>query len=213
MEKQVKPIDTFECKDWLLNKHYAKRMCSISYAFGLYIDSVLCGVCTFGSPPSRTLCIGICGEHNANRVIELNRLCVNEGLPKNTLSYFVSQCLNKLPSGKIIVSYADTSMNHHGYIYQATNWIYTGLTLARIERYDTSNPNKHHKNVVKSGQDYNDFAVRQRPQKHRYVYFTGSKTNKKHLRSSLNYKVKPYPKGDNKRYDTSYSPIVQSKLF
>ena len=88
MEKQVKPIDTFECKDWLLNKHYAKRMCSISYAFGLYIDSVLCGVCTFGSPPSRTLCIGICGEHNAYRVIELNRLLRKRRLAKKYSKLF-----------------------------------------------------------------------------------------------------------------------------
>lgn len=32
----VKPIKSFECREWLLNKHYAKRMPSISYAFGLY---------------------------------------------------------------------------------------------------------------------------------------------------------------------------------
>jgi hypothetical protein len=214
MNKEVKTIESFECKDWLLHKHYAKRMCSISYAFGLYIDSVLCGVCTFGSPPSRALCVGVCGEENAHCVLELNRLCVNDGLPKNTLSYFVSQCLKMLPNGKIIVSYADTSQNHHGYIYQATNWLYTGMTIARIERYDINNPNKHSKSATrKKGIDYNKLAIRERPQKHRYVYFTGSKTNKKHLRKQLNYEVKPYPKGDNKRYDASYSPIVQSKLF
>jgi hypothetical protein len=32
----VKSIDNFACKDWLLNKHYAKRIPSISYAFGLF---------------------------------------------------------------------------------------------------------------------------------------------------------------------------------
>ena len=105
-------------------------------------------------------------------------------------------------------------MNHHGYIYQATNWIYAGLTVKRIERYDPNNPNLHNRTVGnKKNVDYKDLAIRERPQKHRYVYFTGSKTNKKHLRKQLNYEVKPYPKGDNKRYDASYSPIVQSKLF
>lgn len=214
MKKEVKTIQYYECKDWLLHKHYAKRMCSISYAFGLYIDNTLNGVCTFGISASRSLCVGVCGEKNAHRVLELNRLCVNDGLPKNTLSYFVSQCLKMLPSSKIIVSYADSSMNHHGYIYQATNWIYTGITVKRIERYDPDNPNLHNRTVGnKKNVDYKDLAIRERPQKHRYVYFTGSKTNKKHLRKQLNYEVKPYPKGDNKRYDASYSPIVQSKLF
>ena len=30
---------------------------------------------------------------------------------------------------------------------------------------------------------------------------------------SLNYEIKPYPKGKNKRYDASYKPQVQAKLF
>ena len=29
----------------------------------------------------------------------------------------------------------------------------------------------------------------------------------------LNYKIESYPKGNNKRYDSSYKPIVQNKLF
>jgi len=116
--------------------------------------------------------------------------------------------IKMLPNGKIIVSYADISQNHHGYIYQATNWIYTGLSAKRTERYDPNNPNKHNRTVSKE-----EGLIRERPRKHRYVYFTGSKTNKKHLKKKLNYEVKPYPKGDNKRYDASYSPIVQSKLF
>ena len=80
MKKEVKTIESFECKDWLLHKHYAKRMCGIVYSFGLYIDNVLSGVCTFGTGPSRALCVGVCGEENAHRGLELNRLCVNEGL-------------------------------------------------------------------------------------------------------------------------------------
>lgn len=49
-EKKVEKISNFECRDWILNKHYAKRMCSISYAYGLFIDGQLNGVCTFGFP-------------------------------------------------------------------------------------------------------------------------------------------------------------------
>ena len=88
------------------------------------------GICTIGKPPSPSLCIGICGESESQYVYELNRLVVNDGLPKNSLSYFVSRVLQLLPQ-TILVSYADTSQNHHGYIYQATNWIYTGLTQKR----------------------------------------------------------------------------------
>jgi hypothetical protein len=212
---RVKSIDTFLTKEWLLKKHYAKRMCSISYSFGLFdLENVLIGVCTFGSPPSRALCVGVCGIENASKVLELNRLCVNDGLERNTLSYFVSSCLNMLPKGFIIVSYADTSQGHNGYIYQATNWIYTGLSAKRTERYDINNPNRHSKSVTENKNTiYSELAVRERPQKHRYIYFTGSKTQKKHFKKQLNYKIEAYPKGENKRYDSSYKPTIQVELF
>jgi len=203
------------CKEWLLKKHYAKRLCSISYSFALYdINNLLIGICTFGSPPSRSLCIGICGVENAYKVNELNRLCVNDGLEKNVLSFFVSSCLKMLPNDLIIVSYADTSQGHNGYIYQATNWIYTGLSAKRTERYDINNPNKHSKSVTENKtNNYQDLAVRERPQKHRYVFFTGNKKQIKALKSKLKYPIQPYPKGENKRYDASYKPSTQTILF
>lgn len=206
---QVKSIDSYLCKEWLLYKHYAKRLCSISYSFGLFENNVLIGVCTFGSPASRNLCIGVCGEINAQRVNELNRLCVNDGLEKNALSYFVGSCLKLLPSGLIIVSYADTAQNHNGYIYQATNWIYTGATK---ERTDIGEENNKHSRHYKKNIDYTKNR-KFRSSKHRYIYFTGNKKEQKNLKNQLNYQEQPYPKGENKRYDASYIPSTQTTLF
>jgi len=212
---KINSIDNFQTKEWLLKKHYAKRLCSISYCFGLFDENkILIGVCTFGSPPSRSLCIGICGVENSHKVYELNRLCVNENLQKNVLSYFVSNCLKLLPNDLIIVSYADTSQGHNGYIYQATNWIYTGLSAKRTERYDINNPNKHSKSVTENKKNnYEDLAIRERPQKHRYIYFIGNKNQVKFLKSKLKYKIYKYPKGENKRYDNSYKTTVQTTIF
>jgi hypothetical protein len=209
---KVESIKPFETYDWLENKHYARRIPSISYAFGLYDEKILIGICTFGSPPSNALCVGICGKENKGKVIELNRLCLNDHKVKNLTSYFLSKCLKMFPKNKIIVSYADTSQKHHGYIYQATNWIYTGLSKKRTERYDKNNPNKHSKTVTES-MNYKDLSVRDRPQKHRYVYITGTKKQKKILLNSLKYKIEDYPKGNNKRYDASYEPKVQLNMF
>tara|TARA_Y100001938_G_C8067532_1_gene421137 strand:- start:546 stop:1196 length:651 start_codon:yes stop_codon:yes gene_type:complete len=209
---KVESIKPFETYDWLKNKHYAKRVPSISYAFGLFKDKILEGICTFGSPPSNALCIGICGEEYKSYVIELNRLCVNKQNIENVTSYFLGKCLKSILKPKIVVSYADTSQNHHGYIYQATNWIYTGLSAKRTERYDKNNPNKHSKTVTES-MNYNELSVRERPQKHRYVMFLGNKAQRKKMLNSLNYEIKPYPKGQNKRYDASYEPKVQLNIF
>ena len=200
----VKSIAKNLCKEWLLHKHYAKRIPSISYAFGLF-DNDLVGILTIGKPASNFLCIGVCGEHNSKYVYELNRLCVNDNLEKNVLSYFVGSCLKKLDK-LILVSYADTSMSHNGYIYQATNWIYTGKTKERTDRCLENNrhPRHYNKNL-----DYSTNR-KTRSSKHRYIYFTG---NRRKWIKELNYKIQPYPKGDNKRYNASYKPTIQKELF
>ena len=209
----ISSIPKNQTYDWLLNKHYAKRIPPISYAFGLYNnENILQGICTYGKPASNALCIGICGEEHSSLVYELNRLCVMDGLSKNSLSYFLSKCLKMIKKNMIAVSYADTSQNHVGYIYQATNWIYTGLSAKRTERFDPENPNKHSKTVTET-MDYYKLSVRDRARKHRYIKFLGSKGFKKLMISSLKYKILAYPKGDNKRYDASYEPKVQGKLF
>lgn len=144
---KVERISYEDCKEWLLYKHYAKRLCSISFAFGLYIDNVLQGVCTFGMPASSTLATSICGKDFKKYVLELNRLVVNEGLRKNTLSFFVSKSINKLPNNKIIVSFADANQSHTGYIYQATNFLYTGLSSNTTKLIDKSGNEFHFRNI------------------------------------------------------------------
>ena len=70
----VKRIEYKDTKDLILNVHYAKRMPSISYAYGLFCDDIMIGVCTYGSPASPWLCKGVCGEEHKSNVLELNRL-------------------------------------------------------------------------------------------------------------------------------------------
>tara|TARA_Y100000592_G_scaffold68611_1_gene106596 strand:+ start:929 stop:1657 length:729 start_codon:yes stop_codon:yes gene_type:complete len=222
---KVQSIKSQETYDWLLHKHYAKRIPSISYAFGLYKDKILEGVCTFGSPASAGLVKSLGREKNNKNVYELNRLCVNNQNIENVTSYFLSKCLKLLPKPKILVSFADSGQNHNGYIYQATNWTYTGLSDKHIfwDLVDLKNTKQHdrHKwdsyggieNAKKILKD--KMIAVQRPRKHRYIYLLG---NKKFKKENMNifkgkYSIKPYPKGENKRYDASYKPSTQGLLF
>ena len=144
---KVKSILKNETYEWFLNKHYAKRIPNIIYCFGLYnIHKTLQGVISFGSPPSNSLVIGAFNGKYTDIFLELNRLCINDNLEKNVLSFFVSQALKLIEKPKVVVSYADTSQGHNGYIYQATNWIYTGLTEKRTE-WRMYNSNKHSKTI------------------------------------------------------------------
>lgn len=184
----MKEIDYKTTIEFLLPRHYSGRKPTISYAFGYYENEVLKAVCTFGKPASNSLCKGVCGEGYSNKVYELNRLCV-DGEIKIPLSMFVSWCLRQLKKHDlIIVSYADTQMNHCGYIYQATNWIYTGKTKSRTDKYVEGNKHsRHYDNDKQNG------LRKLRSAKHRYVYFTKKKY-------PLLYNIEPYPKEENKRY-------------
>ncbi|QIG60748.1 hypothetical protein vBLinoVEfB7_005 [Listeria phage vB_Lino_VEfB7] len=77
---EVKRIETKEAKPFILGLHYAKRMPSVSYAFGIFLNDELLGICTIGKPASHSLCKGVCGEEYAYKVFELNRLCMREKL-------------------------------------------------------------------------------------------------------------------------------------
>jgi len=202
---KVEGIPSQETYDWLLHKHYAHRIPSISYAFGLFDCNILVGVCTFGMPASPSLCSGIMGEDMKSYVIELNRLCI-ESNQKNVTSWFVSRCLKMIPGPLCIVSYADTAMGHVGKIYQACNFLFTGTTKERTDIF--AGEGKHSRHY--SG----DRAERQfRSSKHRYIYFVGNKKEVKAMRSVLKYPIESYPQGKTKRYDASYQPATQGILF
>jgi hypothetical protein len=207
---EVRAIPRDQTKEWLLHKHYAKRMPSISYAFGLYdTKNDLQGVCTFGMPPNYMEMIA----WKPFDLLELNRLVVNENMPANTLSVFVSTSLKLLPKPKVIISYSDFRMGHHGYIYQATNWIYTGIGGDGQNIYIMKDGSERHQRHEKTiNMDLVD-RVEKTTGKARYFYFIGDKKQKKEMQRLLRFDRLPYPKGDNQRYDASYKPTTQSVLF
>lgn len=188
----VKRITYNDTKPFILGIHYARRMPVIQYAYGLFDNDSLIGIVTYGLPASPSLCKGVAGEENRRNVLELNRLVL---LPnkngKNNASFLVGRSLKLLPKGLFIVSYADWGgWGHVGYVYQATNFLYTGLTKRRTDIYSETGHSRH---------NCGDKTKRQiRTEKHRYIYLTG---DKKKMLKELRYEILPYPKGDSRKYD------------
>ena len=197
---------------FILPKHYSGRRPNLCKAFGWYRKKSLdyddlVAVCTFGKPASPFVCVGICGKEWKDNVYELNRLCRVDDW-KEPLSQFVSACLRRLRvENWIVVSYADTAMNHHGYIYQACNFLYTGCTDERTDKYTENGKHaRHYDNSKQNGKRV------VRSAKHRYVFFCTYNTRMKKLwRGGLRYSVLPYPKGDNSEdypLGTFLEPVV-----
>jgi hypothetical protein len=189
--------------DIVVANHYLHRKCPVSQAFGLVDkrDRRVVGVVTYGVSPSSTLLKGICGPEEMYNVYELNRLWVEDSVPKNGESYLVGNTM-KLLDREIIVSFADTSQGHVGYIYQASNFIYTGLSAKFKDPKVKGRENQHHAtyaNGLTNQQVIDKFGAEnvyfvERPRKHRYIFFNCSKTRRKELLKKLRYKVIEYPK-------------------
>ena len=186
----VNKISYEDTKPFILNIHYAKRMPSISYAYGLFLNNELVGMVSYGSPVSPSLCRGIAGLENKSFVIELNRLVLKYN-KKNEASMLVGKSLKLLPKPKIIVSYADTKQNHIGYIYQATNFLFTGTTKPRTDIAGKNGKHSRHHLGDKTKRVF-------RSAKHRYVFINGNKKDKKKLLKELKYPILSYPKGNEK---------------
>ena len=209
----VQPITYDDARPWIVNKHYAHRMPSIIHAFGLYNGIKIEGVVSYGMTANNNL-----NQLNGVKTLELNRLCIDSS-NNNAASFLIGNSLKMLPKGLIIISYADTEKNHVGYVYQATNWYYTGLGKPDIE-YIKGGRQYHRKNLFDrygTGSVENavahGFTPKKVKEKHRYVCFTGTKKHKKNMLSKLPWKILPYPKGETKRYDDSAEFLKQLKLF
>ena len=177
--------------------HYLHRVPPMSFAFALretwWGDPV--GIVTLGVPASRHMQISACPTE-PSAVVELNRLWVDDRLPRNTESWFLAQVLRGLPP-HIVVSYADTAQGHVGYVYRASNWNYAGWTDMdrKTPRFDYHVPGKHSRDAFR--QDGPVMRIRRKP-KAKYWTATGNRRERRDLIRlcgwpSLSWKERPLP--------------------
>ena len=196
----IRPVSYTEAMRVVVERHYLHRKAPCSVAFGLFDpDGEMKGVICYGTPSSAPLRSGIAGPENALNVIELTRLWVDDSVPKNGESYLIGNTL-RLSGKEIVVSFAEIEQGHVGTVYQATNWLYTGLSAKRSDW--------HVEGIEKHGQTWADsrtvkemreefgerFSLKPRPRKHRYVFLNADRRRKRELLASLRYALEPYPK-------------------
>lgn len=199
----VESLSVSTAQSMVTEHHYLHRSASCSHAFGLIAPGgmvgEIVGVVMYGTPASAPVRSGVCGPDERFNVIELTRLWIADCVPSNAESFLIGNTLRRIPKD-IVLSYADPAYGHVGTVYQATNWLYTGLSAKRT---DWSIPG-----VDGHGQSLSDryssaelreaygetFKIVARPRKHRYVMLLGDRRRRKELRKKLRYPVLPYPK-------------------
>jgi hypothetical protein len=199
----VEKITKAQAAPFILEIHYAKRFPPYSHLFGLIEDGKLVGVVSYGPPASPQVARSI----GIYPVLELNRLVITTQT-KNAASFLVGRSLRFLPSPIAVVSYADGMQGHIGYIYQATNFLYTGSPTAHDNYYLVGNKLTHPRSLAARGitapvqwaKENRIEIVKSKP-KHRYVFLRGGKSELKKFRGALKWPIFPYPKGESRRYN------------
>jgi hypothetical protein len=197
MQKTAKPelkIDwaTHEAAEYACTKwHYSKCLPTGKLVkIGAWEDGKFIGVVIF----SRGASPHLLSKYGLKQVegCELTRIALTKHSThvSRILSIAIKFLKQKAPGLRLAVSFADPEQGHHGGVYQATNWIYTGTSGSTIEyyvrgkwthvrgAYATVKTNKKHA-----------FKTRERRGKHRYL-FPLDET----LRAKFIQLQKPYPK-------------------
>lgn len=189
------------------NYHYAQCTPVCQYIYSIYNDAnEWCGVIIYGS--GATPHIASPYDKWQGQVVELERVALNGKQGHGNTSTAVAMTLKALhreaPWIDIVVSYADLDQNHQGILYQATNWIYSGLTNKDTRGAFIVHGKKLHPKTVHSkgwkqsllwlrenvDKDAEEFITKG---KHKYLY-----PMTKQMRKRIEILSVPYPKGEKK---------------
>ncbi len=99
---------------------------------GVFDEAQLQGVVVLGVGPR--MAHRLVAGAQPNDGLTLTRLWLADALPHNSESWVIGQTVHFLRQHtpvKFLLSYADPTAGHVGTIYQATNWLYTGLSQAQ----------------------------------------------------------------------------------
>ncbi|MGI8406017.1 MAG: protein Mom [Thermomicrobiales bacterium] len=109
--------------------HYSQKMPKSKLAkIGVWEDNRFIGVVIYGRGANNN--IGSAYKVKQTEVCELVRIALTtHTAPVSQIVALAMRMLRKQSPGvRLIVSYADPAQDHHGGIYQAMNWTYTGTS-------------------------------------------------------------------------------------
>ena len=197
---RVQPIPIMIARKLIERNHYLHSLPGGTHlTFGVFDNKNLAGALTLGAGPFNAP--SLVNGATAGDCLTLSRLWLSDELPPNSESRvlgLVIRALRRDTSLKFLLTYADPAQGHLGIIYQASNWIYNGLSDA-MPLYDLGDGRLRHSRSLSHSfgtHSMRHFAQRgvpikavQQSRKHRYIYFLDPTWRKRILAE-----VFPYPK-------------------
>lgn len=136
-ELVVKVIPSKIANEFVKKTHYSGKVVNNSKLhFGVFLNGVLHGVMSYGSPMDKSKVIGLVDTgltYNQawNSMLELNRMAFDDVLPKNSESRALAISFRLLkknaPHIKWILSFSDGTASGDGTIYRASGFYLTSI--------------------------------------------------------------------------------------
>ncbi|MGK4443121.1 protein Mom [Yersinia enterocolitica] len=188
---------SFACLNW----HYAKAVpVGKLVKVGAWEDGKFIGVVIFSRGANNH--IGQPYSLQQDQVCELTRVALRQHI--SPVSQILAKAIKFLadvcPGLRLIVSYADKDQNHHGGIYQATNWLYEGLFgVGTLGAFIIKGKKTHPRSVAAKGVKQSLESVRQYLDPNAQEFKTSGKHKylmplDKKMKKILISRHKPYPK-------------------
>jgi hypothetical protein len=208
-EIEVRLVPVREIRRAIVTGHYSGVMPDATQeAFAGYWNEIVVAAVAYGPGGNSKTFNAVVPGHDSSNARELIRLWVHPDAPKNTASYVVSKSLKLLPSQvSLVVSFADSGQGHAGYVYQALNFYYCGMSgegvrytdrsgvevTARLANvYKMRNPDKFANKSLSEIRKALGWTAVKSHSKHRYCLGVGPK--KRQVNKALAQKASAYPK-------------------
>lgn len=197
----VGPVSTADVSEFAHRYHYAVTAGTMNWRYGLWNGPVLHGVVAYNSP-TRSVCTSVFGAEHLHRVWHMGRLVLSDDSPRNSESRLIGGSLRLIraehPHVWAVLTYAATDAGHIGYVYQATNALYTGTggdpTYYIDEQGQRRGTHLDGHAVTEARARDLGWTKHQGGIKHRYIYILGTKRERRERLSLLRYPILPYPK-------------------
>lgn len=200
-EFQVKEIDINRANSIIIKNHYSGKITNHTYIhLGVYLKTEMLGVLQIGYAMNPASGGGIVDGTKSDEFCELNRMWLDDRLPRNSesmaISYAVRYIRSKYPKLRFLMSFADERCGGYGIVYQAANFQYYGEHTTIFWELDGQ---YFHNVIMTNGSDQSkqarilrarkDDAQKIELRQFRYIYWLNQRYKKE-----CKLKEQPYPK-------------------
>ncbi len=198
----IKEINRNKANDIIKQNHYSGKVYNATYIhLGVFHKKDLFGVLQYGYAMNPNSCGSVVEGTEKDQYLELNRMWLNDVLPRNSeskaISYSIKYIRGKFPKIKWIQSFADERCGGFGIVYQACSFLYYGEHTSVFWELDNviyhniqmtvSKESKRYAGEAKKLQQNKEKAIKHELRQFRYIKYLDKRWESKCLLKELPY--------------------------